>query len=290
MIQRFNFYDIYGYLLPGLVLAALLVAPFSIAGGLAPPAHLASAALAVVVGYVLGHFLQRFADVWLPWTWWGVPTKRRLPSSHLLDPDATRLASEVKRQLASKIQQKFHLDVGIDSDDPKKFDPVRQEAFLQCRRDLLNSDRAAYAEQFQGMYSMMRGFACALGCGAAFHAGIASALEFAFPRQLERSIWVLIAVWILVSIPSIPESGFTVWVERAVGMLVFWLLGMEAAWYIGAKPHFARAALLIALGCVLLAFKSAKGFSYYAEIFAATVYRDFLLDKPEKSAKSAKSA
>jgi hypothetical protein len=286
MIQRFNFYDVYGYLLPGLVLAALLGVPFSLAGGLAPPAHFASAALAIILGYVLGHFVQRFADAWLPWTWWGVPRKRRLPSSNLLDPETPRLASEVKRQLAAKIQQRFHLDVGINSDDPEKFDPVRQEAFLQCRRDLLNSDRAAYAEQFQGMYSMMDGFACALGCAAAFYAGIASALEFAFPRDVERSIWALIVVWILVSIPSIPESGLTVWVERVVGVLVFWLLGMETAWYIGTKPHLARVALLTALGCVLLAFKSAKAFSYYAEIFAATVYRDFLVDKPEKSAKS----
>ena len=285
MIERFNFYDVYGYLLPGLVLAALLGAPFWVAGGLTPPAQFASAALAIVLGYVLGHFLQRFADVWLPWTWWGVPRKERLPSSRLLDQDSTRLAGEMKRHLAAKIHEKFHFDVGIDSNEPEKVDPVRQEAFLQCRRDLLNTDRAAYAEQFQGMYSMMDGFSCALSCAAAFYAGIACALDFAFPREVERSFWVFIVLWILVSLPSVPENGLTVWAERVVGMLVFWFLGMEAAWYIGAKPHLARAAIGIALGCVLLALKGAKAFSYYAEIFAATVYRDFLIDKPQKSEK-----
>lgn len=62
MIERFNFYDVYGYLLPGLVLTALLGLPFWIAGRLTPPAQFASAALAIVIGYVLGHFVQRFGE------------------------------------------------------------------------------------------------------------------------------------------------------------------------------------------------------------------------------------
>ena len=61
MIDRFNFYDIYGYLLPGLVLSALLGLPLALIAGKLPPAELGSALAAVVLGYVVGQIGHAFA-------------------------------------------------------------------------------------------------------------------------------------------------------------------------------------------------------------------------------------
>lgn len=43
MIERFNFYDIYGYLLPGATLVGLLWLPFGIITGTWPAAQLSEA-------------------------------------------------------------------------------------------------------------------------------------------------------------------------------------------------------------------------------------------------------
>lgn len=279
MIERFNFYDIYGYFLPGIVLAALVGIPFWLTAGLTPPEQLASVALAAVLGYVIGHFLQRFGEAWLPWTWWGVPRKVRVPSNVMLDAKDPRL-EPIKQRIAGKILVKFGLDVRVDLNPPHEIDPVRQEAFFLCRRELLNTGRAAYAEQFQGMYSMMDGFCCAFGAAAVFYAGIASALSFVFPRCVEGALIGLFAL--LAVVAKLPEHALTVWIERLVHLTVVFLLGLEAGWFFGPHPHLPRAAAAGAAACLVLAIKSARGYSFYAAAFAQTVYRDFLVEAPKK--------
>lgn len=280
MIERFNFYDVYGYFLPGIVLAALIGIPFWFAAGLSPPEQIASAALAAVLGYVVGHFLQRLGEAWLPWTWWGVPREVRVPSNVMLDADDRRLADPIKRQIAARIQRKFKLDVRIDVNPPHAFDPVRQEAFFLCRRELLNTGRAAYAEQFQGMYSMMDGFCCAFGAAAVFYTGIASALSLVFPLRVEILLVVLLVV--LAVVATVRVRTFTVWVERLGHVAVVFLLGLQAGWFFGPHPHLPRAAAAGAAACLVLAIKSARGYSFYAATFAQTVYRDFLVGEQRK--------
>ncbi len=62
MIDRFNFFDIYGYLLPGGLLLALLWLPFALVLGKWPPADWGSAALALALAYACGHLLRNFAE------------------------------------------------------------------------------------------------------------------------------------------------------------------------------------------------------------------------------------
>ena len=58
MIERFNFYDIYGYLLPGLALVGFGWLPFGLLSRSFPKNELLSAVLVLAFGYVLGHLLQ----------------------------------------------------------------------------------------------------------------------------------------------------------------------------------------------------------------------------------------
>jgi hypothetical protein len=54
MIPNLNFYDIYGYLIPGLTLAIVLRLPYGLITGSWPESSWTSALIAVVIGYVLG--------------------------------------------------------------------------------------------------------------------------------------------------------------------------------------------------------------------------------------------
>jgi hypothetical protein len=57
---KFDFYDILGYLVPGLVLIGLLWLPFGLIKGIWPSSSLTSAVLYLVCAHILGHILQGF--------------------------------------------------------------------------------------------------------------------------------------------------------------------------------------------------------------------------------------
>src|ERR1700757_3434992 len=150
MIDRFNFFDIYGYLLPGGFLLALLWLPFGFVLCKWPPADLGSAALALALAYISGHLLRNFAEPALSSTFKDpraepaglanfcrhlvrnfadavFPTKPkdhqaeptgRYPSDLLLDLDdysvlKTSLTDDIKDHLAAQILQKFNIDVEV---------------------------------------------------------------------------------------------------------------------------------------------------------------------------------
>ena len=62
MIDRFNFYDIYGYFIPGALLIALLWIPY----GEMPSKEISAALLMIVAAYIAGHILQIVATKALP--------------------------------------------------------------------------------------------------------------------------------------------------------------------------------------------------------------------------------
>lgn len=61
MIERLNFYDLYGYLLPGAVLIAVSFFPFFLTGVPLPSLEWASALGSLMCVYILGHLLQILA-------------------------------------------------------------------------------------------------------------------------------------------------------------------------------------------------------------------------------------
>src|SRR6185503_15524617 len=74
-----------------------------------------------------------------------------------------------KEQLARQIKELFKLDVKDGEND--RISRKRQDAFLLCRSTLIASKAASYGEQFEGMYTLMRGLAGAFAFGSLYHIG-----------------------------------------------------------------------------------------------------------------------
>ncbi len=144
MIDRFNFYDLYGYLLPGLVLVAVLGLPPMMSLDELPSTEIASALLAAVVGYVVGHLAHAFGRVLFQ-----EERPFRASVEALPDPDKERLG-----QLLAKARGR-----PIAITDKSVFDI--------CRRVLQDHKRGQLADQFQGMYALTRGLCLAFLAAAA---------------------------------------------------------------------------------------------------------------------------
>lgn len=80
VIERFNFYDIYGYLLPGATLVGLLWLPFGIINRSWPAAQLAATVFVLGFSYVIGHVLQTIATTTVPSNMRDGNGKMRAPS------------------------------------------------------------------------------------------------------------------------------------------------------------------------------------------------------------------
>ena len=116
MIPNLNFYDIYGYLLPGLTLLSLIWLPFGLIQRQLPSEKWSSAFVAIVLGYIAGHILQIIVQSTLP-----SDNKyyfaRRFPSDRILEADDSALTRLFKTRLAGRIKDCF----GIDSDNKYYF-------------------------------------------------------------------------------------------------------------------------------------------------------------------------
>ena len=162
MIERFNFYDVYGYLLPGTALLLVLGCPFWLSTNRTPSIELASALLASVIAYFAGHLLQLLSRE-------ALPSKKlkggvyRLHSSIMFDQDDNTWEEAFRRRLAGAIRR--HLGLPTDTDEQ------RRVAFEACRQYLQAGDVKSYAEQFQGLYALMRGLTMASILGAALAFG-----------------------------------------------------------------------------------------------------------------------
>jgi hypothetical protein len=161
MSERFNFYDVYGYLIPGFALLGLLWLPVGIASGELPALGLADALGGLLVAYVLGHVLSGIATL-------AFPSGRKLsrhefrhPSDDMLDDTLHPKRASFNAQLKKKVKELFP-DVDLVQDLPApQLRELRDLVFRLCRDRLVAEDKGAYAEQFQGMYSMMRGITAA---------------------------------------------------------------------------------------------------------------------------------
>src|SRR5690349_307969 len=106
MINKFNFYDIYGYFLPGLLLLTLLVLPYGIVTGRWPAnGQLITALLGIPLAYVAGHIV-RCLEI-MPSSVTDAAGKRRFPSDILLDKADPTFSAEFKDRLQAQILAKF---------------------------------------------------------------------------------------------------------------------------------------------------------------------------------------
>jgi hypothetical protein len=196
----------------------------------------------------------------------------------LLDRSDTRLSRALKRSLARKIELRLGLDTDIDVDGPES-DPVRQDAFFLCRAVLIGEGKARYAEQFEGLYAMMRGLTAAFALGTAYYLGIwlQGCLEWN-SGMLDRLIVAAILLWGAAAL-SRPHPTARVLEMIGVSATVA-LAGAKAA----ASYHLVRGAgpLFGLVACLTVCIKCYDGYRFWAEEFAKTVWRDYsILDEKE---------
>src|ERR1700689_247604 len=98
MIEKFNFYDIYGYFLPGLALIAVFWLPFGLVLGKWPSGDIASAVFDVALAYFAGHMMLYVSTNTIPSydAQKSTPDHSRYPSQTVLDEDNKKIPKEGK--------------------------------------------------------------------------------------------------------------------------------------------------------------------------------------------------
>jgi hypothetical protein len=175
-MERFNFYDVYGYLLPGGLLLVFVWIPVGVLTGIWPPAAWSSALLGLALAYVVGHILSSLAEAGLPAEFKDKKGKKRYPSDLLWDEDVdqvlTKKLGDLQKAISQQIEDDFQIKVAVGAAWDDKVKQDRSNAFLRCRNLLVRQKVADYAEQQQGMYVVMRGTAAALLLTSATYAGM----------------------------------------------------------------------------------------------------------------------
>jgi hypothetical protein len=300
MIKNFNFYDVYGFLLPGIIVVALLWLPFGLIENEWPEAKVASALIAVIFGYIAGHILQTIAANIFNSTIKDKSGKSRYPSNVFLDKDNSAFSSEFKDRLSERIRTLFNIDVNVESSakevgTTQDIDRRRRDAFLLCRSVLIKSKTVSYAEQHEGMYAMMRGLSLAFILGLVYNAGWAS--TGLIDEGVESRYWIALAsgfaVAIIASVFSISyrNEDFGVRFKNSLWIVVSLCVALAALGnHLGHHklPNDGQRVLLsaIVLGSLFAALRCYGAFREHAEYFAKAVYRDFYIyEKSEGSAK-----
>lgn len=174
MIKQFNFYDIYGYLLPGTLLLALFWLPFGILSNKWPNQDLSKTVFLAAAAYILGHLIQSIASSMVPSKLKDENMRLRFPSDLYLDKTNSKFSDDFKARLREQVKDFLGLDLRVDTDGLGGKDvtsTTRQDAFFQARTYLLSKKSAHYVEQFEGLYALMRGLFCSFLAGAFYLAG-----------------------------------------------------------------------------------------------------------------------
>jgi hypothetical protein len=196
MIEKFNFFDVYAYFLPGAALLGLFWLPLGIINGSWPPTEISSALLFLVAAYIAGHVLYRPSKDALPTETTGrydsIEKQRTTPShpsDFVLDADERTFPIEFKRALQDAINARFKhkglkgtdlpaVQVNVDFDwktanDQAREDEIRKRdlAFFLCRSALVEGEAASYGEQFEGLYQLLRALTVIFALGCAYHLG-----------------------------------------------------------------------------------------------------------------------
>jgi hypothetical protein len=215
VIEKFNFYDIYGYFIPGLVLIGLVWLPFGLLLRMWPNQDISSAVLVILFAYILGHFIQSFAIKFMPSTIRDKEGNPRHPSELVVDQGDHTFTRATKKKLDELSQQYLRLKLDPDENLGSRLQKVasdqkelagqekslslqeaelrhkailetegqlfairdrRNDAFFLARSALLRDKKSSYWEQFEGLYALMRGSTAAFTAASCFFFGWGVAL------------------------------------------------------------------------------------------------------------------
>jgi hypothetical protein len=281
MMSSFNFYDIYGYILPGTLLYGLFWLPFALATGTLPTTEISTSLLLLVVAYILGVVLQSVAQLVVPSKVADAQGHMRVRSNALLDADNTRFTDAFKKELATKVNEAFGLEVLGATDAELR---NRDVAFFEARSYLSRNKSSPYMEQFEGLYALSRGMGCALVVGCAYLVGWGLSFHWKF-QNLGLFAWEALAVSIVgaLGLTVLPAGARILKGSGArpgVGLACFLLLGTASAGYFVGTWKTAPAPTefflwLAAAATPIGAAIFLRAYQGFAENFAETVWRDF---------------
>jgi hypothetical protein len=287
MIERFNFYDIYGYLLPGTLLFGLFWIPFGLTLGL-PSKEISSTLLLLVLAYIAGHVLQTVALVVVPSRVRDPKGNLRAPSNILLDADDPKFNEDFKTDLTDKLKKAFNKKSLAE-------DSGRTDAFFQARAYLIRNKASSYVEQFEALYAMMRGLGCAFLVGFAYLAGWTVSFHWKV-QGVGLAMWCVLAASIggaivatgvnkyIAEHPATDKDERKTLQERDLDATSFLalcglLFAAGMGYFLGTwKPAPARMEFFLwtALPVAwIAAMRCLQAYRNFAESFAETVWRDF---------------
>ncbi len=207
MLEKFNFYDVYGYLLPGSALLMLLWIPFGIAGVALKANDWSSLIIAGAAAYLVGQLLQTLAIGAFPETVHDSGS-RRYHSCIMLDAADNTFTKDQKQNLAALVLKISKVDISVqpavrdEKPTPESVNAVdesRSNAFLQCRALLLREKSIGYGEQYEGMLALMQGLSGALLLSFAYTLGWALAHFNNFPAAL---VHLVLGVSLLIALAA----------------------------------------------------------------------------------------
>jgi hypothetical protein len=298
LIEKFNFYDIYGYFLPGAAVLLLFWLPIGMAQHKWPSGDWTSALLGAVLAYVTGILLQTFADKVLRSTaakgHEGDQTYDRFPSQQLLDSGGP-LSTTIKTGVADAVEDKFGIkkeDLAVDNTPTKAQDAHRNDAFLLARHFLVAAKEASYVEQYEGMYALTRGLAAALGLAGIYYIGWT--LSFLGGRwaaticYLGVCLGVVLALFTTVALilRKTHRSGLE-WLAASGLLLAIPALGFGMGHHYEDTAPLPALLLLCALAACLASVRAYRFYKEFTVTFAVTVWRDFFVagrKKPDSPA------
>ena len=302
MIEKFNFFDVYSYLLPGGLLMFLIWMPFGIISGKWPSSDLSGAAIGLGIAYMVGHVLRIFSDV--------IFSSKFLIQGRMLRPSYLLVDKQVfpvletdlgglKKVLEKQIADQFNLQINVDAEWSQELQGTRDTAFLLCRSFLVENKAASYLEQQQGMYELLRGMSAAMLLAVPFCAGLA--LSAWFPEQLHDAciylmvialIGALLSAFYVRSTPDLTKANKGRRLIFHLLSLSLLCLGIElgtrsvsiASPTLPIDPHMGILFFALAVAILAISILCGAAMRVFAISFAATVYRDFsaFLSNPPK--------
>jgi hypothetical protein len=231
MNERFNFYDIYGYLLPGGLLFVLLWLPFGLLLDQWPPTSWSSAVLVLGLAYIAGHLLHALSEAAFPSKFKDGEGNNRQPSDLLVDSKDDKVIQsryrlgDMKKNLADQIDHLFGIKIEINASWTKELGIRRSVAFFKCRGFLTKQKAAAYAEQQQGMYALMRGTGAAFVLACALYLGVAIGSWFDI-RLTSKGLFVVSFIFLALNLFAALCSLLYPQREETTRKASFWLLAI----------------------------------------------------------------
>ncbi|HVR40928.1 MAG TPA: hypothetical protein VMU84_17685 [Thermoanaerobaculia bacterium] len=268
MIDRFNFYDIYGYLIPGMLLIALIWLPHAVVAGAMPSAAVTAAVAALIAAYIAGHVLQVLATKVIPIN---TGAGGRFPSDWMLDEDDSTFPSALKKSLADAIKTRFGLDV-------RNHAPSRRTAFFLCRDALIAAKTTPYVEQFQGLYALMRGICAASAIGCAYQIGWLWSPWICEECRVPAAGFTMILLLLAVFLGMLHGDDRT-----ALGGLVLFLFAAAGTLTANGLARHTGVLSAGALSSLTVAILTFGAYLSFAAEWVKTIYRGFVVLATSKS-------